>query len=182
MTQTELLERLEADLRSMLEHLRAHVSPLPEEALRRRPAVEKWNALECFAHLNVFFDRYLSTIELAIHKSKARRWATAEQVRYTWMGKRDIQRANPYNDKQLRSKKKYDFFQQNLNQNEVKRFIINGERLLRYIEQSREIDINKAKIGRGDSGFFKYTLGNTLEWLVVHAKRHVDQAVRIIGT
>lgn len=175
MTQIELLERLDADLRALLEDLRSQVSVLPDEALRLRPAPDVWNAYECLAHLNVFFDLYLSKIELAIHKSKARQWAPGNRVQYSFMGRRDIKRVNPYNDKKFRTKKKYDFIQQPLNKNELKRFIINAERLLRYIEQCREVDLNRAKIGRGPSGFFKYTLGNILEWLVAHAQRHVAQ-------
>jgi DinB superfamily len=175
MTQLELLERLEADLKSMLEDLRTQAAVLPEAALRWRPSTDRWNAMECFAHLNAFFDLYLSRIELAIHKSKARRWTPGDKINYSMMGRSDLKKANPYNGRALRAKKKYDFFQSNVNANELKRFIINAERLLRYIDQSKEIDLNRAKIARGPSGFFKYTLGNTLEWLVVHAQRHVNQ-------
>lgn len=181
MTQPELLDRLEADLRTLLDQTRTSLLNLPEEALQHRPQPQQWNAMECFAHVNVFFDRYLAPIELAIHKSKARRWSPKDKVKYTMMGRSDIARANPYNGKSFKTKKRYDFAHKPLGANEVKRFIILGERLLRNIQASREVDINRAKIGRGPSGFFSYTLGNVLEWLVVHSQRHVQQAQRLTG-
>ena len=55
MTQTDLLEQLESDLRKLLEIARAQFAALPEEALQVRPQPERWNANECFAHLNAHF-------------------------------------------------------------------------------------------------------------------------------
>jgi hypothetical protein len=182
MTQTALIDRLESDLRQLLETVRVQIATLPEEALLVRPVTGRWNALECFAHLNFFFDIYLSRIELSIHKAKARKWSPAQKVAYTMMGKSDIKRANPYNDKAFRTHKRYDFLKQDADKSAVKRFLINSERLLRYLQAARDIDLNKPKIGRGPSAFFSYTLGNTFEWLVLHAQRHVAQAQRLLST
>ena len=63
----------------------------------------------------------------------------------------------------------------------VKNFIIQSERILRNLQMAKEVDLNKAKVPRGESGFFSYTLGNTFEWLVTHTRRHVDQMVEILA-
>jgi hypothetical protein len=63
----------------------------------------------------------------------------------------------------------------------VKVFIINTEKLLRLIQMSREVDINRAKVRFAIIPMFKYKLGNILEFITAHNQRHVAQAVRLLG-
>lgn len=175
MTQTTLLDRLETDLRQSLEIVRTQIAQLDESALQYRSAPERWNTLECFAHINAYLERYIPRMELAVHKAKARQWKPVEEVKYTSAGKRFILRADPNNIKAYKSAKYYNFSQRPLGKDIVKGFTINAERLLRVILAAKEVNLNKAKVGRGKSGFFTFTLGNTLEWLVLHSQRHIAQ-------
>ena len=181
MSQQDLLNRLETDLRTLLEQTRSQFSRLDADRLRYRPAPEAWNVLECFAHLNQFSEDYISRIELAIHKAKARRWAAGDDVRYSGRGRRAIRRANPDNGKAYKTGKAYNFNQLPLAQEVVKSFIINGERMLRVVQAAREIDINRAKVRKAHSWVGRYSVGELLEFLVLHARRHVLQAQRLIA-
>jgi hypothetical protein len=181
MTQHELLERLEIELRELLEIVRTRIAEKPLDALQVRREMGAWNALESIAHLNIFLEMYMPRIERAIHLSKARRWAPGTDVSYTWVGRRVNKSANLADFKPRKAVKRYDFFNKFLGKETVKTFIINSERLLRNIQAAREVDLNKAKIDWGPSGFFKLTLGNTLEWLVLHGQRHVLQAKTAVG-
>lgn len=181
MTQSALLDRLEADLRALLEQVRTDIAPLEANALQFRPVPEQWNVLECFAHLNAFADQYLPRIEQAIHRAKARKWTPGEDIVYTFMGRRDIRRATPLNGKKIRTRKRYDFMYRPYGKEVVKNFIIQSERILRNLQMAKEVDLNKAKVPRGESGFFSYTLGNTFEWLVIHTQRHIAQMVEILA-
>jgi len=183
MTQPELLDYLETEIRHLLEQLRSEISPLSDESLTYRPTQEQWTILECCAHLNIFAERYIQRIESAIHKAKARKWGKgASGVRYTFIAKWDINRANPKNGKKLRAKKGYDFYGEKLDRSALKITIIHLERLLRNVLAAREVDINRPKVGRGKSGFFSYTLGNTLEWLTLHNRRHAEQMLALKNT
>lgn len=181
MTQNELLDQLETDLRRVLDQVRTQIVPLEDEVVQYRPDPTRWNVLEYFAHLNAFSELYLSRIEASIHKAKARKWILpATEIVYTSSARRDIRRADPANEQPRRSKKRYNFYQQPLGKEVIKTFIINCERLLRNLHLAREVDINRPKINRGASGFFHYTLGNTFEWLVRHAQRHLAQAQTLL--
>ena len=179
MTQHALLDRLESELRETLEHVRTHITRQPDEALRQRPEPLAWNAYECFAHLNAFSEAYTSRIELAIHKAKARKWLTVEPLRYTGRGRRAIRRADPANSKKYKTAKRYDFNHLPMGAEQVKSFSIQAERLLRLIQLAREVDLNRARVRKAHSWFGSYTLGNLLEFLVTHIRRHVAQ-VRVI--
>ena len=181
MTQNELLDRLESDLRDLLEIVRTRVAEMPLEALQTRPEMGAWNALECIAHLNVFLEMYLPRVERAVHLSKARRWQPDADIFYTWKGRSANKLANVANSKPSKTPKRYDYFDKFMGKEIIKTFIINSERLLRNIQAARGADLNRPKIGWGPSGFFKLTLGNTLEWLVLHGQRHILQAKSAIG-
>jgi len=181
-TQNELLDQLTTDLRRLLDQVRTQFAPLDEAVVQYRPDPIRWNVLECFAHLNAFSEMYLSRIEAGIHKAKARNWQpSAGEVRYTSAARRDIRRADVINAQPRKTKKRYNFHQQPLGPEVIKTFIINCERLLRNLQAAREVDINLPKIDRGASSFFQYTLGNTFEWLIRHAQRHIAQAQELVG-
>lgn len=180
--QEELLNRLETDLRSIQDLVRTQIADKPEEALKVRPDLNSWNSLECIAHLNLFMEMYLPRIEKSIHLAKARSWKPGNQLKYTGTAKRVLRQANPANNKPRKTAKRYDFIHQPIGTEVIKPFLINNERLLRNVQASRVVDLNKAKIGWGPSGFYKVTLGNCLEWLVLHSQRHLQQAMRTINS
>lgn len=181
MSQSSLLEQVETDLRQSLELVRNQIAPMDFAALQFRSAPEHWNAVECFAHLNAYLERYIPRMELAIHKAKARQWQPAEEVKYRGAGRKFIRRADPDNGKAYKSPKQYNFHHKPLGKDAVKGFTINAERFLRVLQAAKEVDLNKARVERGKSGFFKLNLGNTLEWQVLHIRRHILQVQAIIA-
>ncbi len=185
MTQTELLDRLESDLTDLLKQVRTTFSNQAPEALLLRPGPAKWNVQECFAHLNAQFDYYLPRIELALHKSKARRWVPAPERTSNWLGRKSIRAVDPANlAKKLRhSPKGIDPLKGlKVRENEVKTFLINLEMMLRLVRQAREVDTNRSTIEPMRWNISAYLLGDLLEYLVLHAQRHLLQAQAIKST
>lgn len=178
MAQSELLDRLESDLKKLLELVRTQFASLPLEALQVRPAQDRWTAMECFAHLNAQFDYFLPRIELAIHKAKARSWAPARERRQNWQGRRAIRAADPLNmgESRRKSPKRINPKHLQVRQNEVKAFLINSEMLLRLLQQAREVDLNKAKVEHFRWPHLNFLLGDLFEYIVLHAQRHTLQA------
>lgn len=178
MTQYQLLERLDADLKRLMETVRTQLALAPPEALQVRPSPEQWNALECFAHLNAQFDYFLPRIELAIHKAKARSWSPVEERKSNALGRKAIRRADPLNMGKIRRKSHKRIHPKYLEvrQHEVKAFLINSEMLLRLLQQAREVDLNKARVAHFRWPHFKFLLGDLLEYMVLHAHRHTLQA------
>ena len=183
MTQNELLDQLEQDLRVVLEDVRQRFSPLDEKTLKRRPDNPKgWNILECFDHLNRSYNDYLPQIEMSIHKAKAHSMLSVSgtPVRYSLLGKEALRWAKSTKPKGFKTSKRYNPLGTPLEISTVKVFIINTEKLLRLIQMSREVDINRAKVRFAIIPMFKYKLGNLLEFITAHNQRHVAQAARLL--
>ena len=184
MTQSELLDRLEFNLTDLLKQVRANFFDQPPEALFLRTIPGKWNAQECFAHLNAQFDYYIPRIELALHKAKARKWTPVQERTSNWMGRRAIRAVDPANmaTKLRRSPKAIDPSKLlKVRDNEVKVFLINTELMLRLVRQAREVNINKPTIKPMQWNLSSFVLGDLLEFLVLHAQRHLLQAQACIG-
>ena len=139
--QNELLNRLETELRAVLDIVRTQIAEQPMEALQVRRDLSAWNALECFAHQNIFLEMYMPRVERAIHLSKARKWKPAEKVRYTMVGRRVTKNADLAHFTPRKAPKRYDFAQQPMGKEVIKTFLINSERLLRNIQAARDVDV-----------------------------------------
>lgn len=181
MSQQDLLDRIETDLRALLEEARAQYAPLDPLALQRRREPESWNIVEAIAHINRYLEDYIPGLERAIHKAKARRWGPGYDIKYTGRGRRAIRRAEPANGKSFKASKQYNFYQKPVGTEVVKSFIINGERLLRIVEAARSVDINRASVPKAHAWTGKYSVANLLEYLVLHARRHFLQAGRLLA-
>lgn len=177
MSQSELLDHLEESLQQLLKEVREHFSNTSLTDLKHRPSAEQWSALDCFAHLNAQFEGYLSRIELALHKAKARKWTPVPDRRSNWLGNNAIRKADPSNNKPAKSHKSINPLKKlPVRDTELKAFLINAEMLLRLLRQAREVDINNATVKPLRWSLYRFRLGDLLEYLVLHARRHFLQA------
>lgn len=173
MQQSELIDQLEEDLRHLLDQVRTELAGKPVEVLTRRADPLRWNTLETLAHLNAIWAAYLPGMERAIHKAKARSWTAQGPLRYTFLGRLALRRADPHSGKAYKSRKAYNFFQKPLDSDPVKAFIIHAEKMQRLLRQARSVDLNKTTVPVATSWFGTYTLGNLMAWLVLHAHKHL---------
>jgi len=181
MSQQDLLTQLESELRTALVEIRSQFATLDRDALRHRPNPEVWNILECMAHLNRYADDYIPGINRAIHRAKARCWMPGDPVLYTARGRRLVRRADPANAKFYKAGKRYNFNHQPIEPEVIKSLIIKYEQLLRILESAKEIDINRPTVDKVGSWFGRYSLGNLLEFLIVHNRRHLQQAQALLA-
>lgn len=179
MTQSDFIDRLELDLNDLLKTVRVSFFELPLEVLTKRSDADKWNAMECFAHLNAQFDYYLPHIERALHKAKARKWLAVPERQSTWMGRRAIRSVDPSN-RTIQPRKSAKIIDPlkllQVRDNELKIFLINLEMMLRLVRQAREVDLNRPTIKPMRWNISSFVLGDLLEYLVLHAQRHLLQA------
>jgi hypothetical protein len=180
MTQHALLDSIEIEIRELLELVRANFVKIDASNLEKSSNPKVWNALQNFAHINAYCDYYYPRIELAIHKAKAHQWLSKQgtEMESNWLGKRALKRADPTNigKNRYKSAKRFNPIHKTMKGTEVKSFIINCEVMLRYIRMAREVDLNRVKIPMAQATFFKYCLGDLMNFMAVHARRHVIEA------
>lgn len=173
MTQNAALQEFENELRELLTKVRATLNENDGKQVNSQPLQGQWTINECFAHLNAEYDYFLPKIELAIHKSKARRWNQQGERESNWFGRRAITRVHPENPRPRKCAKRVNPVRLNIRQNEMKAFLINGEMLLRFMRHAEDVDLNRTKVKNYRWPGFKFRLGDLFEYLILHAKRHL---------
>lgn len=183
MTQEEYLNQIEHQLRQLLEEVRQDFATLPVETLTMRlPIPKKWNVLECFEHLNRVYATEIPKLEYAIHKAKARKstMRPTEHQETSWYAQKMRKRYSADNPRRTKTSKKWIPFGADLTVAVVKSLIIQMEKMLRVIQQAKEVDLNKTKLKRTKWSLFSINLGNFLELVTLHTERHLYQAKQII--
>ncbi len=181
-TRKELLE----DLKTKTEYVKKevqHLLTLPIQVLEKRPAPEKWNALECIEHLNLYGDFYLKEIELRILASNPAPNATTFKTGF--LGNKFALSLKPAKaDEKLNTMKTFkdkNTLHQLLTKTTIDRFIKQQDRMLSLLKQAENVNLTKVKTAISISKLLKLRLGDTLRVVVYHNERHLVQANKAVG-
>lgn len=150
---------------------------IPSEQLNTAPAPGKWNALECFEHINLYSNFYVPELEYRITHSKH---PNEEFHKSGWLGKYSYDSMLPKEGKKFKTMN--TFKQMNptfvgTNNHGINQFIKQQEHVLLLIEKSRNVSLRKTKC-KTTLKIVWFNLGDTLRFYVYHNMRHIQQAQR----
>ncbi|WP_294676943.1 DinB family protein [uncultured Fluviicola sp.] len=168
-----------------------------EEQLNYKQHSESWSVLECLEHLNLYGRFYLPEIEKRIAAFPLRRacpdrnssgGTEGEDVKHCfdpvfksgWLGNYF---ANSMLPKQklnnMKTFKNMNPLNSKLDKKVIDEFISQQEQMLRLLEESRKISLNKTRTAISISKLIKLKLGDTFRFVIYHNQRHMVQAQRI---
>jgi uncharacterized damage-inducible protein DinB len=172
MTSNELLQYLEKQVENQRNFVAKEVDIQSENNLLKRPNPQKWNILECLAHLNQYAAFYVPQLEKATKNSKSTKNKAYKQG---WLGGKFISMMEPQNVKPQKTMKHTNTFGRAVTKKEIETFISWQDRLLRAVQQLRDIDLNKRQIPVEFMPLIKLKTGDALQFVVVHQQRHIEQ-------
>ncbi|QNL22766.1 DinB family protein [Hyphobacterium sp. CCMP332] len=156
---------------------------LDAHLLKKKPSAEKWSALECIDHLNQTYQVYIPNLNKALNdvpKNPQKKYKAGlfGDIMVSSVGLKS-------NGKAKMPMKTFDFFEpgklDNLNKEEVfDRFFEFHEKLRGFIQNSKDLDINKIKVQSALS-WLKLRLGVCFLFLLNHELRHIAQAKRAMN-
>lgn len=154
---------------------------LSEKELIKRPDEKSWNVLECFEHMNQYHTFYLPEIAKKIAASKYP--ATAE-FNSGWFGNYAAKSMLPKKEGKVNLAMKtfpdMDPIGQSLAPKVIDLFIAQLKELTKLIELSRKVDLRKTQC-KLTIKWLKFTLGDTLHFMINHNRRHMIQIQRILA-
>ncbi len=159
-----------------------------EEQLNYKQHSESWSVLECLEHLNLYGRFYLPEIEKRITTFPLRRGTEGEDVKYCFdpvfkSGRLGNYFANSMLPKEKLNKmktfKNMNPLNSKLDKKVIDEFISQQEQMLRLLEKSRKISLNKIRTAISISKLIKLKLGDTFRFVIYHNQRHMVQAQRI---
>ena len=151
---------------------------LPETRLNWKESAERWSILECFEHLNRYSLYYHSQIAQSITKAVKIDTAIPE-TKSTWLGRKFIGMMHPDNVRKHRTYKKMNPRSCTLSAAVLAKFLQNQEELLGLIREASSVNLNEVSIPVEFMNLLRMNIGDALQFVVIHEKRHVHQAQRI---
>jgi uncharacterized damage-inducible protein DinB len=175
-----LLDQLYQSAEEILDRAVREWQNLPPQKLNVEPALGRWSAAQCLAHLNAYGNYYLPAIEKAIQQARAKEMKPVATFSSSWLGAYFTRLMLPGSKTKMKSPANAippSF----LNPSEtLAQFIEQQERLLQLIEQARQVDLNKVRIPISIMQWIRLKLGDIFEFYVAHHQRHVAQAERAL--
>jgi hypothetical protein len=181
---TELLRDVTQTTKDLLHILEQEFARASAPDLRKAPAPDKWNALQCFEHLNRYGHFYFPEFEKAIQKLQSEGKQARQTFKPGWLGNYAVNSMllDPQT-KQPRTKmpafKNYNPSAETVSESTVQEMIRQQKHLLDIFKQAENISLDY-RIPTTLSPFIKLKLGDVFRFLVAHNVRHTIQAQRAL--
>lgn len=162
-----------------------------EEQLNYKQHPQSWSVLECLEHLNLYGRFYLPEIEQRMTTFPLRRGTEGEDVKHCfdpvfksgWLGNYFANSMLPKQKlNKMKTFKNMNPLNSKLDKKVIDEFISQQEQILRLLEESRKISLNKTRTAISISKLIKLKLGDTFRFVIYHNQRHMVQAQRIPNT
>jgi uncharacterized damage-inducible protein DinB len=174
MNTTTLLQNLSDQVTIILLETKSDFSDVPQNILNSRPQGNGWSVLECFEHLNRYNGYYLTAIENAIQKNQTQ--VKNQETETTWIGRKSIAMMHPLNRKKQKTFKRMDPANSKLTTDVLSQFVKDQQQLLAFLKQASSYDVNAKAVSVEFFKMLKMTIGEALEFVIIHEQRHFIQA------
>ena len=179
MLQRELIQTLQEHTRIMQAQARQHKS-LAMEILTQRPAPDKWNALECYEHMNRYGTKYIGFSEEALLKAKPVQGAPDHKPGL--IGGYSIKSMEPQEVGVKKPMKTFSFMNPKGEELEVlviDRFLKQQEVMQDILKRAEKVDIDRVK-SRTTIKLLHFKLSDALHFYTTHNRRHMVQVERAL--
>ncbi len=179
--QQQLISELETQVEYLLKKAIGEWQLLPHPQFALKPSANAWSANECLQHLNSYGRFYLPAIQKAIEKATA---GSTDYFNSGWLGNYFTNMMLPKENGSLglkmKSPKDHAPVKILESHQVIAEFIDQQETLLKLLHTSRQLDLNKVKVGISIAPFIRLKLGDVFRFLIAHLIRHSQQADRAL--
>ena len=175
------LSRLRGEYKKIIDDLGILTKGLSGEQMNWKPSPEKWSIAECIDHLNATGEKYLEKVLPAIRNAEEKGITGNPGIKFGWFGKmlrmvglepppkRKVSAPKIFRPRTTGGGK--------LDKDKVIRdFLLLQESLIKAVEDSDGLELNKVKFSNPASNLIKIRLGDFLDFTASHERRHIWQA------
>jgi len=170
--------------RSQFEQLSAEAealtSPLSDEQLLWRPGPERWSIAECLDHLNATARVYLPVLDEGISDAIRRGVYGEGPFKYNWLGRISVR----FSKSRIRLTAAEDM-RPGANRTRHEILAAFHAYQVQYIDRLRQangVDLARARVRMPVTGWLRIPLGSGFELMLVHSRRHLAQARRVMDS
>tara|TARA_R110002072_G_scaffold182054_1_gene338206 strand:+ start:165 stop:719 length:555 start_codon:yes stop_codon:yes gene_type:complete len=176
-----LIRELISDTQEIVTTVEDTFSALDKVQLYTRPAPNRWSVLECIEHMNIANAHYISQFDVKLPAAKPT--MNANEFKPGLMGNYFVKMIKPKSDGRIpspmKTMKKF-IPEMKLNDNTIRNFLADQQSILKALELSKRLDLNKIKITSAIGPIVTFKLGDAFRFLIGHNQRHVIQAKKVL--
>jgi hypothetical protein len=153
---------------------------LSEKQLNRKPNENDWSIAQCIEHLIITNDLYFENIQKladGTHRNNIFSYIPVAPLFTALVMKKVL---SPDWRKKMKTLKMFKPSQSDISENILKEFATNQQRFISLMEATKAMDVRKIKVAEPISIAVNLRLIDAFEILLVHEKRHFQQAQRIL--
>ena len=154
---------------------------LTAQQLNWKPNAESWSIGQCFDHLMTANESYFPIIEQIIKGEKPRTFWESLPVLPTFFGWMLIKYLSPESTKKLKAPDVFKPSSSDIDPNIINNFVRQQNQLTFLMRQTAELDLRRTKITSPALRFVTYSLIDAYTIIVVHEKRHSQQARKVLN-
>jgi len=153
---------------------------LSEEQLNWKQNAESWSIGQCFEHLAKASDSFFPIIEQVIKGEKPRTFLESLPLWSDLFGGMLIKYLSPESTKELKAPTIFQPSSSDVDPNIINSFVKQQHYLTSLMKETAELDLRRIKVTSPSLRFVTYSLMDCYTIIVVHEKRHFQQAKRVL--
>jgi hypothetical protein len=152
---------------------------LTKEQLNWKPSAERWSVAQCFDHLITTNSGYLPIIDDVLQvKKKSSVWQKLPFFPGMW-GKLLIKSLDPAQTRKMKAPKRFQPAQSDVSGSIIHDFAALQARLIEKMKATQNFDLERIVITSPAASLVTYSLMDAYRIMVVHERRHFQQAQRV---
>ncbi|MEM6524368.1 MAG: DinB family protein [Bacteroidota bacterium] len=173
MKNSELLQELAKQNQELLAFTH-EMETLPEELLLARPREDAWSTVECFDHMNKATELYLDQIEEKLELLRPEKG----DYKKTMFAAMFTKKLAPTSEGEIKSKMKtlkVFYPKEGTGKEAIEQFILNLDRFKLVLARTENKDLRSFKVITALGPILKFYLGDALDFIHAHNRRHAQQ-------
>jgi len=171
------IQRLRRDAEEIQERVIAGFGDLTDEQLTWQPTEGGWNVVECLEHLSLTNEKYAEAIEAGLSAAPSR--GGAGSFKPGPFAARFIAMLQPGKGR-YKAPRSFQPDGPTVGPEAYDRFLDVHGRIGELIERMSAVDLTRTRVRNPLMSLLKYRAGDAMDVVLVHSKRHVLQAEKVI--
>ena len=152
---------------------------LTKDQLNWKPSPERWSVAQCFDHLISSNSGYLPIIDDVLKgQKKSSIWQKLPLLPGLW-GQILIKSLDPRQTRKMKAPKRFQPAQSDVSGSIIHDFAGQQEQLIQKIKATANLDLERIVITSPAASLITYSLMDAYRIIVVHERRHFQQAQRV---
>jgi uncharacterized damage-inducible protein DinB len=176
-TQKQLLDELSVRCDALANEVR-QLAALSERQLLWQPGTTRWSVAQCLTHVVVADESYFSRISRVLDRAEPDDNAGGYPLRRTLTGRFFLK---SFGEQMRMPARAPTAFLPDNDPAAVDRFLVHQSKFQSIIIRTHGFDTGKLRLSSPVTWLIRFRLGECLEFLISHQRRHVNQAIAVTG-